>query len=70
MNHFQTIGIDTAKRIFFLHGENAAGKVVLRQMTRERLILFLANQPRTTIAMEAGAGKSAGTIALEGAPLW
>jgi transposase len=39
----QTIGIDTAKRIFFLHGESALGKVTLRQkLTRERLIPFLA----------------------------
>jgi transposase len=57
MNHSQTIGIDAAKRIFFLHGENAAGKVVLRQkLTRENLIPFLVNQPRSTVAMEAGCG--------------
>ena len=31
MTHATTIGIDTAKRIFFLHGEDGAGKVVLRQ---------------------------------------
>ncbi len=39
MTHATTIGIDTAKRIFFLHGESAAGKVVLRQkLTREQLV--------------------------------
>ena len=42
----QTIGIDTAKRVFFLHGEDARGKVVLRErLTRERLLPFLVNQP-------------------------
>jgi transposase len=57
MSHLQTIGIDTAKRIFFLHGESASGKVILRQkLTRERLIPFLANQPPSTIAIEAGCG--------------
>ena len=42
----QTIGIDTAKRIFFLHGEDARGRVMLRErLTRERLLPFLANLP-------------------------
>ena len=41
-----TIGIDTAKRVFFLHGEDAGGKVVLREkLIRERLLLLLANRP-------------------------
>lgn len=38
MIHTQTIGIDTAKRVFFLHGESAAAEVVLRRkLTREQL---------------------------------
>jgi transposase len=42
---------------FLLHGENAAGKGVLRRkLTRESLIPFLANQPCSTIAMGAGCG--------------
>jgi transposase len=57
MNRSQTIGIDTAKCIFFLHGESASGRVTLRQkLTRDRLIPFLANQPPSTIAIEAGCG--------------
>ena len=53
----QTIGIDTAKRVFFLHGEDARGKVVLRErLTRERLLPFLVNQPASLIAIEAGCG--------------
>lgn len=55
MIHATTIGIDTAKRIFFLHGENGAGKLVLRQrLTREQLIPYPANHPACTIAIEAG----------------
>jgi transposase len=57
MSHSLTIGVDAAKRIFFLHGESAAGKVVLRQrLSREQLIPFLANQAPSTIAIEAGCG--------------
>ena len=51
----RTIAIDTAKRVFFLHGENEFGKVILREkLTRERLLPYLANQPASTIAIEAG----------------
>ncbi|MGA2843759.1 MAG: hypothetical protein ABSG18_27285 [Steroidobacteraceae bacterium] len=57
MSGRQTIGIDTAKRVFFLHGENEFGKVVLREkLTRERLLPYLANQPVSTIVIEAGCG--------------
>jgi transposase len=57
MNSQRTIGIDAAKRVFFLHGEDAIGKVVLREkLSRERLLPFLANQPVSTIAIEAGCG--------------
>jgi transposase len=57
MNGKQTIGIDAAKRVFFLHGEDAGGRVILREkLSRERLLPFLANQPVSTIAIEAGCG--------------
>ena len=57
MNGTLTIGIDAAKRIFFLHGEDARGKVILREkLSRERLLPFLANQAISTIAIEAGCG--------------
>jgi hypothetical protein len=37
MTHTQTIGIDTAKRIFFLHGESDAGRVVLpKKLSRDQ----------------------------------
>jgi hypothetical protein len=46
MSSKQTVGIDTAKRVFFLHGEDVRGEVILREkLTRERLLPFLANQP-------------------------
>jgi hypothetical protein len=54
MSNTCTIGIDTAKRVFFLHDEDAGGKVVLREkLTRERLLPFLANRPVSMIAIEA-----------------
>lgn len=57
MSSKQTIGIDTAKRVFFLHGEDARGNVILREkLSRERLVPFLANQPVSLIAIEAGCG--------------
>jgi transposase len=57
MSNSQTIGIDAAKRVFHLHGENAAGKVVLRKkLAREQLLPFLGNQPASVIAIEAGCG--------------
>jgi hypothetical protein len=40
MNCKRTIGIDTAKLVFFLHGENESGKVILREkLTREQLFV-------------------------------
>jgi transposase len=55
MNGTPTIGIDTAKRIFLLQGEDVRGKVVLHEkLSRERLLSILANQPVSTIAVEAG----------------
>jgi hypothetical protein len=55
MDNSQTIGIDAAKRVFCLPGENAAGKAML---LRERLLPFLANQPASAIASEARCGAS------------
>jgi transposase len=57
MTGTQTIGIDTAKRVFYLHGESHMGSVVLRKkLTRDQLLPFLANQPPSLIAIEAGCG--------------
>jgi transposase len=52
-----TLAIDLAKRVFYLHGEDRGGHVVLREkLSRERLVVSIAKLPQCTIAMEAGAG--------------
>ena len=51
------LAIDLAKSVFQLHGVDSSGKVVLqKRLSRERLIEFIANLPRCTIAMEACGG--------------
>jgi len=48
------IGIDLAKRVFQAHGAAADGSVVFRaKLSRDRLLPFLAAQPRCVVAMEA-----------------
>ncbi len=57
MGDVSTIGLDTAKSIFQVHGADASGAVVFRkQLTRGRLLAFFAVQPRCVVAMEACAG--------------
>jgi transposase len=52
-----TLGIDLAKNVFCLHGCDANGKAVLRkQLSRGRLLSFLANLPPCLVAMEACGG--------------
>jgi len=52
-----TIGIDLAKRIFFVHAEDGKGRVVLRKkLSREALPREIARLPPCTIAMEACGG--------------
>ena len=48
------IGIDLAKRSFQLHGSRADGSVAFRRkLSREKVLGFLALQPRCVVAMEA-----------------
>ena len=57
MEEVNIIGIDLAKRSFQLHGARADGSVAFRRkVSRERLLDFLASQPRCVVAMEACAG--------------
>ena len=43
-----------AKRVFQLHGARADGSVAFRRkLSRDRLLSFLAAQPRCLVAMEA-----------------
>jgi hypothetical protein len=48
------IGIDLAKRVFQLHGVTGDGRTVFRRkISRGQLLNFLAEQPRSVVAMEA-----------------
>ena len=52
-----TIGIDTAKNVFHLHAIDKKGKAVFqRKLERAKLLVFLANQPACTIAIESCSG--------------
>ena len=54
MEQVNIIGIDLAKNSFQLHGAREDGSVVFRKkLSREKLLAFLAAQPRCTVAMEA-----------------
>lgn len=57
MGNVTTIGIDLAKQSFSVHGVDAAGAVVLRKtVSRARLAVLLAEQPRCLIGLEACSG--------------
>jgi transposase len=53
-----TVGIDTAKSVFAVHGVDEAGKVQLRQpkVARSKLNALIASLPPCTIGMEACTG--------------
>ena len=54
MGEVSIIGLDLAKRAFQTHGACADGSVAFRRkLTREKLLVFLAEQPRCVVAMEA-----------------
>jgi transposase len=54
MEKVSIIGIDLAKRVFQAHGSALDGSVVFRKkLSRAQLLVFLAAQPRCTVAMEA-----------------
>jgi transposase len=49
-----TVGLDLAKRVFQVHGNNAAGQVVLRKVLRRTQVLpFFAKLPPCLVGMEA-----------------
>jgi transposase len=51
------LGVDLAKNIFQLHGEDRTGQVVLqRRVRRDRLMLEVVALPACTIAVEACPG--------------
>jgi transposase len=52
--HATMIGLDIAKSVFQIHGEDEAGNVVLRKrLTRHRLLRFFAQHPPALVGMEA-----------------
>jgi transposase len=53
-----TVGIDTAKNVFAVHGVDAAGKVQVRQpkVARAQLNALMASLPPCTIGLEACSG--------------
>ena len=54
MKEASIIGLDLAKRSFQAHGALAEGRVAFRKkLTREKVLGFLAEQPRCVVAMEA-----------------
>jgi transposase len=54
MNEVSTIGLDLAKHVFQAHGADACGNVVFRkQLRRDKVLAFFAQQPACMVAMEA-----------------
>ncbi len=54
MKEVSTVGVDIAKKVFQVHGVDAAGTVVLRRMLRRSQVLaFFAKLPRCLVGMEA-----------------
>ncbi|MDE2754087.1 MAG: IS110 family transposase, partial [Gemmatimonadota bacterium] len=57
MEEASIIGIDLAKRSFQVHRARADGSVAYRRkLSRGKLLVFLAMQPKCTVAMEACGG--------------
>jgi transposase len=54
MGQVSTIGLDIAKRVFQVHGVDAAGAVVFRrQLRRTEVLRFFAKQPPCLVGIEA-----------------
>lgn len=57
MHNLAVIGIDIAKSVFQLQGNDEKGKALFKKkLSRKDLLTFLANQPRCVVAMEACGG--------------
>lgn len=60
MGELTTVGLDLAKRVVQVHGEDISGQVVLRRTLRtERVVAFFANRPPCVVGMEACSGAHA-----------
>ena len=52
-----TIGLDTSKHLFQVHGVDATGRMVLRRrLRRNQLVAYFANLPCCVIGLEASGG--------------
>lgn len=59
MDNIYVVGIDLAKEIFQVHGNDKQGRcVVKKRLTRKKLTDHLANMPRCIVAMEACGGSN------------
>jgi transposase len=56
MANISTIGFDLAKNVFQIHGIDAAGRVLRRQLRRGQMEKFFASLPPTVVGMEACSG--------------
>lgn len=57
MNKLSIIGIDLAKNVIQLHGNDANGHTrFTRKLKRKEVLVFMANQPKSLVAMEACGG--------------
>jgi transposase len=54
MEQVHTLGLDTAKHAFQVHGATASGEVVLqKKLRRHQVLAFFSALPRCRVAMEA-----------------
>lgn len=54
MDQVSTVGLDIAKHVFQVHGENEAGQVVVRrQLRRSAVLKFFARLPACVVGIEA-----------------
>jgi transposase len=61
MGQISTLGIDTAKQVFQLHGVDAHGNVVLhKRVSRKQLVPLLAQLPPCLVGLEAAAARTTG----------
>jgi transposase len=57
MEEVSIIGVNLAKHVFQVHGAQADGSMAFsKKLSRNKLLSFLASQPRCVVAMEACAG--------------
>ena len=54
MEHIGTIGLDTAKSVFQVHGLDEKGNdSLVKRLKRREMLAFFAKQPACTVSLEA-----------------